>query len=93
MKLTKKQYARLVKQARYFAKYLSEDAGFSNPGVNRVALESMLVGWMVTWKPFVAYVQHASVHHKRENIILMAQDRALEAATDVVSLNPKFKTS
>lgn len=88
MKLTKREYQQLCNQAKRFANFLLLDAGFSHPGVNRVALESMLLGWMTQWKPFLK--AQATNHRNRRNLMRMAQDRALEAASDVVYTHFRF---
>ena len=90
--INKAAYRKLVKKAVEFSHVLSGDAGYSNPEVNRVALESMLIGWMKAQPYWIKYELHCMVHHPRENIYLLAQDQALQAAQDAVGDHYRFKT-
>ena len=82
--LTKRQYKALVFRARKFANALTGDAAFVNPQVNRVALESMLVGWLSCQPCFLAYVSKCKKDHPREDVWTMAYDQALQAAQDAI---------
>ncbi len=97
--INKKNYRKLVKQAKWYVNVLSGDGGFSNPEVNRVALESMLVGWMHAqpyWEEYERFCMVAippkNPRHPRENIFLIAQDQALQAAQDAAGDHYRFKT-
>lgn len=90
--LTKAQYYHLVKKAEEFAGELSGDAGYEKSQINRIALESMLVGWMTAQPYYAEYEAYCAEHHTRENVLLLAQDQALQAASDAVENHYRFAT-
>lgn len=84
MKHSPNQYSQLVSQARKFSEPLKGKGRFEHAEVNRVALESMLVGWMFATMPNEA---------KRAGFFEMARDQALQAANDAVGFDIRFTNS
>lgn len=80
--LNRKSYRRLVRKAHEFVQVLTGDAGYERPEVNRVALESMLVGWLRGTAEWKEYEQFCAKWFPNENIYLIAQDQAIQAASD-----------
>lgn len=91
MKLnTRSNYVRMTKQARVFVEVLSGDVGFADPEVNRVALESMLVGWMAGTPQFRAFAEYLGLEFRRDNPFIHAQDLAVQVAEDLVARDSRF---
>lgn len=90
MQLTKKEYNELVRQAKIFAAQIKGDAGFDDSGVNRVALEHLLCGWLTTTRTFRSYAAMVKRRNLRDNPLLILQDQALQAADDAVGSDPFF---
>lgn len=85
--LTKHGYRQLVRRAIIFATALTGDSGYAHPEINRIALESMLIGWLTSTASWRKYRKHCAEFHKNEDLYVMAQDQALQAAQDAIDNN------
>lgn len=89
---TAKNHKRFVRRAIWYVHILRGDAGYTNPRVNAVALESMLIGWMSAQAWFCKYAKWLAKHYPRTDICLLAGDAALQACVDATSYYPgRFK--
>lgn len=86
MKLTQKRYKVLVNRAKVFIGYLSGDAGMIDRDVNKVALESMLAGWLTSTKEFDDYVKRCRKLKQDGSEALIIQDLAAQAASDAITI-------
>lgn len=82
--MTRKGYRALVSKANEFIDALMGDAGYERTTSNRLALESMLIGWLrgtLRWKQY----DRDCVRRKlKDNLYLLAQDQAAQAAQDAI---------
>src|SRR5215831_8449977 len=84
-------YRALVNQAREFRDALKDlEIGYTDPQMNRVALETMLIGWLRAQPVWDQYDNYCAEHHPRENLWPIAGDSALQAAQDVIGNDPFF---
>lgn len=86
--LNKKGYARLVSKAKEFMHSLMGDSGYTDVETNRVALESMLIGWLRSTKEWTAYDKDCRQNHPRTDVYVVAQDQAVQAAHDAIFAEP-----
>lgn len=91
--MSKPEYRRTVRAARFFVEKLSGDFGCERPESNRLALESMVAGWMMGRPHFGRWMAATIRKYPRSLIIDEVWDQAIQAADDAAGDNPKFKES
>lgn len=88
--LTPHAYRQLVRRAALFAKALTGDSGYARPEINRIVLESMLIGWLTSTASWRKYAKHCAEFHQNEDLYVIAQDQAVQAAQDAIYNDPEL---
>lgn len=86
--LTQAEYNQIKKTvAKEFARYLQGQGGFTDPGINRIALEGMIVGYLRSTPQWAKQHEHIAQCHKNSlghDEYMIAWDQALQIADDLV---------
>lgn len=79
--LNKPQHKHAKMAAKQFAKMLCGDFGYTDAKLNRIALESMVAGWIMAQGQFGAWMDERLKKYPMTPIIDEVQDEASELAS------------